>query len=321
MSYIDIEDVKFLDRLALKMIERKLETRRKRKRSSTDGEDMADDQQLVIDEDEVTLDMLNAARADFDEVVKKVTLRLDSAFDKLNVNTQALSKQAKEIEKNSNNINSVRNEHNIQREKCHSKTLEMSTAIDQNQEDIKQMKNDIDFLKKETIQLKKDKRQSTRRLIDLEARSRRNNLIFYGIPEKTDEICEETLVQFLTETMKFDASKLAIQRAHRLGKPRSSTSGTVMIGSKANGPRPIIVCFCDFKQRETIRGKRFDLARPYGISEDLPKEIRNARKSLDGEIKELKSQNKKVRVLFPCRLLVNDVLVKSVDVVDFADEK
>ena len=94
-----------------------------------------------------------------------------------------------------------------------------------------------------------------------------------------------------------------------------------MIGSKANGPRPIIASFCDFKQREVIRGKRFDLARPYGISEDLPKEIRNARKSLDGEIKELRNQNKKVRILFPCRLLVNDVLVKSVDIVDFADEK
>ena len=56
--------------------------------------------------------------------------------------------------------------------------------------------------------------------IDSEARNRRNNLIFRGIPETNEiENCESIIHNFVRERLGLDIIPV-IQRAHRLGNPR-----------------------------------------------------------------------------------------------------
>ena len=166
----------------------------------------------------------------------------------------------------------------------------------------------------ESKKLKDEKKNTTRRLIDLEARGRRCNLLFHNMKEEENENCIEKMINFINTSFNFNINSNHIQRAHRLGAPRRRN----MIGSQADRPRPIIVCFSNFMLKEDIRVKRHKYKGPIGISEDFPAEIRNARKSLGGLFKELKDQGHRVGFAYPCKLLKNGVLVKEVDCVDFA---
>ncbi|MES9884418.1 MAG: hypothetical protein ABW185_26525 [Sedimenticola sp.] len=71
----------------------------------------------------------------------------------------------------------------------------------------------------------------------LEAQSRRENLKFHGIAEDRDESCEEKVRHYLSD-IGVDETSISIDRAHRL--PGRST------------PRPIIVKFPLYKDRETV---------------------------------------------------------------------
>ena len=56
--------------------------------------------------------------------------------------------------------------------------------------------------------------------IDIEARQRRNNLLFWGIPEVRNEDCLTVISEFLGDKVGLDADAITIQRARRIGKPQ-----------------------------------------------------------------------------------------------------
>ena len=63
----------------------------------------------------------------------------------------------------------------------------------------------------------------------LEGQLKRENLIFYGLPEKTDEtldMCERDVRSLLTDKMGLDQAEddnvISIERAHRLGEEDNS---------------------------------------------------------------------------------------------------
>lgn len=74
------------------------------------------------------------------------------------------------------------------------------------------------------------------RSIDLEARSRRNNLLFKGFPESRDENCRGIVCGLLQDKLSMEELP-TIERVHRLGR-----------FNPAKGPRPIIVAFSFFIQ-------------------------------------------------------------------------
>ena len=151
--------------------------------------------------------------------------------------------------------------------------------------------------------------------IDNESRMRRNNLLFHGIQEEKMENCTKKIEHFLKNVLNI-TEPVAIQRAHRLGKPLPLNS----VGKKAGRPRPIIVNFLDYRQREAIRAERSKLKHPHGISEDLPFQVRKARESLIPELKELKQRGKNCSIVWPARLLVEGNVVKEVDVTKIASK-
>lgn len=109
------------------------------------------------------------------------------------------------------------------------------------------------------------------KLVQLECYSRRDNLIFYGIPEKRQEHAEATILQILHKA-NVDLEARAFTRAHRLGKFDKFRT------------RPIIVRFHHFRDKTYVLKSTSEIRRccefPIRITEDYPQEILTQRKIL-----------------------------------------
>ena len=150
--------------------------------------------------------------------------------------------------------------------------------------------------------------------IDAEARNRRHNLIFRGFPDTLgEEDCEAKVKKVLAERMGID-DDMFIQRAHRLGQLRRPRSYRYRGDKKAQGPRPIIMCFRDYSDVENIISNSYKLAgTDYGVSRDYPKEIVTARSQLWPMYKAEKEKRpaRKVSIGFPAKLLIEGRVVED----------
>lgn len=108
---------------------------------------------------------------------------------------------------------------------------------------------------------------------DAENQSRRNNLIFYGVPDtnpsETFAQSEEIVTQLCSQHLSINIDTKEIERAHRLGR------------HTAGRRRPIIVKFAYFKTKETIlsNGSKFK-GTEHSVGEDFSKTVQNARRHL-----------------------------------------
>ena len=71
-----------------------------------------------------------------------------------------------------------------------------------------------------------------RNLVDLEYRSRKNNLGILSIKEDHQELweeCENKIYDLLEEKLDMDTSNITIERAHRLEKNRTGNSSPVFV--------------------------------------------------------------------------------------------
>ena len=141
-----------------------------------------------------------------------------------------------------------------------------------------------------------------------EARSKRNYLLFFGVPEQAED-CPRIIEDIIKNKLGLIGRDTKIQRAHRLGKKMNNN-----IGHQRSRPRPIIVAFLDYRDREAVRSARSKLR----IGEDYPMPVRRARESLSEELKAIKNSGKRATIAYPARLIVEGRPVKSVDVVDMA---
>ncbi|MEW8548621.1 MAG: hypothetical protein AB2693_34400 [Candidatus Thiodiazotropha sp.] len=138
--------------------------------------------------------------------------------------------------------------------------------------------------------------------IDLEARSRRNNILFHGLRETRNENCIDIVCQFVQDQLQIQISDLDISRAHRLGR------------FDRNRDRPIIVAFQAYPTAEKIMKQGYCLKDTnFSISRDYPLEIIRARKTLWPEYKQIKVQNPnaKVAIVYPAKLIINGRVVKD----------
>ena len=116
--------------------------------------------------------------------------------------------------------------------------------------------------------------------IDIEARGRRNNLLFYGFDEQRNEDCRDKIARFVCDKFNIPVESVVIERAHRVGK--------FNIGKAS--PRPIIAAFMDYTTTENIMSQgRILKGTQHSVSRDYPLEITNARKLLWDELKTIKS--------------------------------
>ena len=140
--------------------------------------------------------------------------------------------------------------------------------------------------------LQKDVKMERERAIKLESHSRRNNLNFFSIPEVADESfakTESTLRNFMDKELRVEeVEDISIERAHRVGKPRSDGK-----------PRPIIAKFSFFKDKSYVLSKAPNLAGTnFGVFSDFPKEVVDIRKSLLPHLRAARKRGCKAKLVY-----------------------
>ena len=135
-----------------------------------------------------------------------------------------------------------------------------------------------------------------KKLADLEDCSRRNNLLFDGFQEETNETWEETesiITDFVKEKLGIEEDIL-IERAHCTGKIQRN-DGT------RNRKRTIVVKFLNFKDKSrilhTYREKKLWKEKVF-VNENFSEETASIRKGLLQKAKDFRSQNKVAKVVY-----------------------
>ena len=131
---------------------------------------------------------------------------------------------------------------------------------------------------------------------DLQNRSRRNNIILYGIPEGSegDQQCENFMSDFIADHMQLDGGRdIKIGRAHR-------TPGRRPTASSSSRPRTIHCKLLRSGDREYIlrnaskclRNKTFKKSKVF-ITDDVTERVRHARKRLrENELQEIRNDDR-----------------------------
>ncbi|XP_072021689.1 uncharacterized protein [Amphiura filiformis] len=144
---------------------------------------------------------------------------------------------------------------------------------------------------------KKDIENLERQLDDLANRSRRNNVVIWGIPENSEDSsdCRAFISSFLEKHMKIeDANKIEVERAHR-----SPMGKLAQAQALPDNPRPIHVKFLRYIDRERvlqgapkILKKNNYKGKSIFITDDVTQRIRNDRKKLIVLRNKLRKENK-----------------------------
>ncbi|CAN7942626.1 unnamed protein product, partial [Ixodes hexagonus] len=167
------------------------------------------------------------------------------------------------------------------------------SKIEQELPMLEEIKSDIEDLQAVTDANTSAINQLTRAQDDLENRSRRNNLVFFGIPDSEKETwaeAEAKVIAVASESLGVQLKADAIERAHRLGRYRTGAD------------RPIIAHFENFKYKEAVLSRAFKLkGTRTSISEDFSQRVINIRKQLIGFAK---SKNAKFSLRYD-KLLMN----------------
>lgn len=132
---------------------------------------------------------------------------------------------------------------------------------------------------------------------ELENRSRRNNLIIYGIQEETTETSDDLANTIKNDIFlaKLDITVNNIERCHRIGKKEGKT-------------RPVIIKLLDHRDKTSILKACSKLkGSDYSISEDFSKNVRETRKKLWLSSAEERAKDAKVKLVFD-KLIVNGTL-------------
>lgn len=190
-----------------------------------------------------------------------------------------------------------------------SAVVDIKGRLTEAEERISGTEDEIVQLKVRNDTLEKQMKSMADKVIDLENRSRRNNLRLVGLPEKEEgsDACA-FLEKFLPETLELGESvtPLIIERAHRI--PRSAhkngQDGKVQ-------PRTVIMKFLNFKQKEHVlkAAKRKGVIAYKGSNlrffPDLSAELHREQRKYDAVRQKLRDKGiTRHRVIFPARLLL-----------------
>ena len=144
-------------------------------------------------------------------------------------------------------------------------------------------------------QLNNEKKRMQDSLLYLQSQSMRNNLVFSGLNEDSNENHDVTEVKvrtFMVEQMKIAqdiVDGIQLERVHRMGV---NYSGATSSGARSR-PRNIVAKFLHYKDRETVRRARMNLkGTGYYVNEQFPKEISDRRRELLPKLHQAKREGK-----------------------------
>ena len=176
--------------------------------------------------------------------------------------------------------------------------VEQSREFDSKSIDLLQEKqNKIDSILDKMQKLEADQKE---KLLDIQSREMRDNLIFYKIPEQREETtqdCEDKVRNLIEREMNVSSAReIRFHRVHRIGR------------FNRNKTRPIVAKFAFYPDRETVRKAAKNLeGTNFSVGQQFPKEIMERRKRLVPIMKQAKSAGKDAYISFD-KLYINGVL-------------
>ena len=141
------------------------------------------------------------------------------------------------------------------------------------------------------------------KLDDLENRSRRNNLLFFGITDSQNESwddSEKKLKEFMKTKLAIpseDADAIKFERVHRIGHTA--------------GKRPIIAMFCSSKDKSLVyeKGRKLPYGGPVYIKQDYSDRVKVARRNLSPYYQKALQENRKPKIVLD-KLIVQGTVYK-----------
>ena len=111
------------------------------------------------------------------------------------------------------------------KEVTHGKMESIQFDMDKLAEDFEQLdlqnrvqKDQIQLLNGNLIRFKHYMADMQKRMLAMEGRSMKSNLLISGLPEKKEENCVKTCQDFISQDLKINSADIEIRRAHRMGK-------------------------------------------------------------------------------------------------------
>ena len=161
------------------------------------------------------------------------------------------------------------------------------------QSEVKEMRTEVGELRQENDDLRKTNQALIARLEsmerktdDLECRSKRNNLIFYGMhksPGETSADCEGMVKDLLTDKLEL-SDDIEFDRVHRLNSKPDS---------------PVIARCVFYKQKLAIlKGKRKLQGTSVFVGEDFSSRVRDIRRKLTPHLKTARKDGKQATMVF-----------------------
>ena len=180
---------------------------------------------------------------------------------------------------------------------------QLNQKVDQISSDMNILKTRMDYIEDNQNVFQTELAELRAKMIELElsndkqeSQSRRDNLLFFGVPESSGENWGESETKFrnLAKDMDIDPNNIIVQRCHRI--------------NTSSSPRPIIVKFLHFKDRQLIFHTAIKKLKstPYRVSEDFSKRVREIRKKLWPHLKEAREQGKKAFLRFDKLIIEGD---------------
>ncbi|VDI28479.1 Hypothetical predicted protein [Mytilus galloprovincialis] len=215
-----------------------------------------------------------------DELTKKIG-NFEISVKSLTKTVEKGSKRIDEVEKSMEFMNQ-----NFESSKSDSEYLK--TTITEIKSEHGEMINGFDCLRADMDELHE-------RHVDLQIRSMRENLVFSGIPELSENEPSEQTEDIIKDFMKSSNMKMDIvmdfQRAHHDLEKKTQ----IKIDDRDTYmTRPIVCRFKNFKDRELVRSFARNLKdTKFGVNEQFPKEVNDRRKLLWPYYKEAKKQGQK----------------------------
>ncbi|XP_060600357.1 uncharacterized protein LOC132753837 [Ruditapes philippinarum] len=174
-------------------------------------------------------------------------------------------------------------------EKNDEKLIQMSSNLNQTIIKVDKIGHDIG---RQKLYMK----QLAYHTIDQSARSRRNNLIFYGLADLPNENIYTVMVDFMSDQLDINLTEICVQRIHRLGSISRARART------QTPRRPVIIAFRDYRDTEYIMENVQNLyGTRFGIDRDYPKEIAVARKKLYDFQRMNFSKKDKCKIQYPAK--------------------
>jgi hypothetical protein len=197
-------------------------------------------------------------------------------------------------------------------ERLDSSVKELKNTTNILQTENTELKNDVNLLKQrlqiaEGLICQQNSKifQQNEQLLELSARSMRDNIVIQGIPEGANETWADTkrkVQNFIKDDLKVNPDHILIDRAHRTG-------------SKAQGARQIVAKLVNQDSKDKIFQNVKNLrAKPHiKIQEQLPAEVAERRKRLWPKYKAAK-ENPNNRVSWALdKLIINGVAQSALD--------